>query len=171
MSYALSFLILLPIISGIIIYLIPKKVSLYICIAAQIAQIAISGIFLYKVHDIGIIFNIGGWAPPVGIALYADALSMSFVLLASFLFLMFIIYNASRHYVDRMFYMLYLTLQGMLAGIFLMDDLFSIFVLVEVSTIIVSLLIMYKRDSRSMYDGLIYLLVNVFSMTFFCLAL
>lgn len=171
MSYALSLLILLPIISGIIIYLIPKKVSLYICIASQLVQIAISGVYLFKVSDAGMVFNIGGWAPPVGIALYADALSMSFVLLASFLFMMFVIYNATRHYVDRMFYMLYLTLQGLIAGIFLMDDLFSIFVLVEVSTIIVSLLIMYKRDSRSMYDGLIYLLVNVFSMTFFLLGI
>jgi len=171
MSYLLSFLILLPIISGIIIYLIPKKISLYICIAAQLVQIAISGFFLFQVQDTGLVFNIGGWAPPVGIALYADSLSMSFVLLASFLFMMFVIYNASRHYVDRMFYMLYLTLQGLMAGIFLMDDLFSIFVLVEVSTIIVSLLIMYKRDSRSMYDGLIYLLVNIFSMTFFLLGI
>jgi len=67
--------------------------------------------------------------------------------------------------------MLYLTLQGLISGIFLLDDLFSIFVLVEVATIIVSLLIMYKRDSRSMYDGLIYLLVNVFSMTFFLLGI
>ena len=52
-----------------------------------------------------------------------------------------------------------------------MDDLFSIFVLVEVSTMVVSLLIMYKRDSRSMYDGLIYLLINTFSMTIFLFGL
>ena len=122
MSYVLSLLILLPIIAGIFIYLIPRKISLYICIAAQIVQIAISGYYLFLSQDAGMIFNIGGWAPPVGIGLYADSLSMSFVLLASFLFMMFMIYNASRHYVDRMFYMLYLSLQGLLAGIFLRFD-------------------------------------------------
>jgi len=171
MSYLLSVLILLPIIAGIFIYLVPKKFSLYLCIFAQIFEVAISVFCLTKVQQAGMVFNIGGWQPPVGISLYADSFSMSFVMLASFLFFMFVIYNSSRHYVDRMFYMLYLTLQGLIAGIFLLDDLFSIFVLVEVSTIIVSLLIMYKRDSRSMYDGLIYLLINVFSMTFFLLGI
>lgn len=167
MSYLLSVLVLLPIISGILAYLMPKKRSIAISIVAQVVQIGISVYCLVQVKDMPAVFNIGGWAPPVGIALYADSLSMSFVLLSSFLFLMFVIYNSSRHYVDGMFYMLYLSLQGMIAGIFLLDDLFSIFIIVEVSTIIVSLLIMYKRDSRSMYDGLIYLLLNVFSMTFF----
>ncbi|MEX1377022.1 MAG: proton-conducting transporter membrane subunit [Eubacteriales bacterium] len=171
MSYLLSILILLPIISGILIYLIPKKVSLYLAIAAQITQFVIAVYCMINVQNAEMVFNIGGWLPPVGIALYADSLSMSFVMLSSFLFMMFVIYNSSRHYVDKMFYMLYLTLQGLIAGIFLMDDLFSIFVLVEVSTIIVSLLIMYKRDSRSMYDGLIYLLINVFSMTFYLLGI
>ncbi len=32
---------------------------------------------------------------------------------------------------------------------------------------VVALLIMHKHDSRSMYDGIIYLLVNIFSMTFY----
>ncbi len=167
MSYLLSLLILMPIASGILIYLFPKKISLYICILSQAVQLSISGYLMTQVGESGLVFNIGGWSPPVGIALYADSLSMSFVLLSSFLFMMFVIFNANRGYVDRMFYMLYLSLQGMIAGIFLLDDLFSIFIIIEVSTIIVSLLIMYKRDSRSMYDGLIYLLINVFSMTFF----
>ncbi|MBN2880213.1 MAG: proton-conducting membrane transporter [Clostridia bacterium] len=167
MSYLLSILILLPIISGILIYLIPKRASLWVCIAAQIFQLGVSVYLMSLVKEGAIYFNIGRWIPPVGISLYADTLSMSFVMLSSFLFMMFVIFNSSRHYVDRMFYMLYLSLQGMIAGIFLMDDLFSIFIIVEVSTIVVSLLIMYKRDSRSMYDGLIYLLINVFSMTFY----
>lgn len=171
MSYLLSILILLPIISGILIYLIPKKVSLYISIAAQLVQVLISGYCLNIARHDEIIFNIGGWIPPVGISLYADALSMSFVLLVSFLFLMFVIYNSSSHYVDRMFYMLYLSLQGLIAAMFLLDDVFSFFVIIEVSTIIVSLLIMFKRDKRSMYDGLIYLLINVFSATFFLLGI
>ncbi len=171
MSYLLSILILMPIASGILIYLFPRKISLYICIIAQAAQLSVSTYLMTQVKQAGIVFNIGGWLPPVGISLFADSLSMSFVMLSSFLFLMFVIFNANRSYVDRMFYMLYLSLQGMIAGIFLLDDLFSIFIIVEVSTIIVSLLIMYKRDARSMYDGLIYLLINVFSMTFFLLGI
>jgi multicomponent Na+:H+ antiporter subunit D len=64
-----------------------------------------------------------------------------------------------------------LIFEGLMCAIFLCDDLFTIFVMVEVSTIVVSLLIMSKRDSRSMYDGMIYLLVNIFAMTFYLLGL
>lgn len=167
MSFLLYILILLPIFIGVLIYLLPKEVRIPISIFAQVVLVAISAYCLVTYRLEPTVFNIGGWAPPVGISLYADALSTSFVLLTSVLFLCFIVYNSTRHYADRMFYMLYLSLQGMLTGIFLLDDLFSIFIIVEVSTIIVSLLIMYKRDSRSMYDGLIYLLINIFSMTFF----
>jgi multicomponent Na+:H+ antiporter subunit D len=67
--------------------------------------------------------------------------------------------------------MLFLILEGLLSGIFLLDDLFSIFILIEVSTLVASLLIMFSRDSRSMYDGLFYMIINIFAATFFLLGL
>ncbi len=48
---------------------------------------------------------------------------------------------------------------------------FDLYALVEVSTITVSILIMFKRDSQSIYDGMVYLLTNLVSMTFFVLGI
>ena len=103
--------------------------------------------------------------------LYADRFAAVMILLTAFLFLMLTLYEANRQSANKVFYMLFLLLEGLLCGLFLLDDLFSIFVLIEVSTIVVALLIMFKRDSRSMYDGLIYLLINIFSASFFLFGL
>ena len=103
--------------------------------------------------------------------LYADRISSVLITLTSLLFFSLTIFEFSKKQTKRTFYMLFLILNGLINGLFLVDDLFSIFVLIEVSTIVVALLIMYKRDSRSMYDGLIYLLVNIFSATFFLFGL
>lgn len=167
----LSVLVLLPIITGILIYIMPIKRNYILSILIQTIHFGTSFYCLLVSRNNPILFNIGSWSPPVGISIYADSIAMSFVTIASFLFLMFVIYNSFRHYANKMFYLLFLSLHGLLTGIFLLDDLFTLFVLIEVSTIIVSLLIMHKRDSRSIYDGLIYLLINVFAMTFFLLGI
>ena len=171
MSMILYLLILVPILFGIIIFLAPEKLKALLGIFGQSIQLLLSIVCFILCRQEKMTVSLGGWNPPVGIMLVGDSMSSVLVMLISFLFLSFIIYNFHRHYADRLFFILFMTLQGLLIGIFLLDDLFSIFVLVEVATMVVSLLIMFKRDSQSMYDGLIYLLINTFSMTFFLFGL
>jgi multicomponent Na+:H+ antiporter subunit D len=87
------------------------------------------------------------------------------------LFLLMTVFNRDKDYMNPLFIFLFLGLQGLINGIFLSYDLFNAYVLIEVSTVTVSILIMYKRDSRSMYDGMIYLLVNMFAMVFFLMGI
>ena len=61
--------------------------------------------------------------------------------------------------------------EASIIGIFLSGDLFNIFVLMEVGTVAVSVLIMYNRKNRSMYDGMIYLMINVVAVQFYLFGL
>ena len=164
-------LIVLPVFVGILAYFLPKKLGVGICIAAQVVHLTYSAFAFFSAKQTPLELAVGGWRAPIGIMLYLDNLSAVMVLLVSFLFFMLLLFNIERHYVDNLFLMLFLIFEGLMAAIFLCDDLFTIFVMVEVSTIVVSLLIMSKRDSRSMYDGMIYLLVNIFAMTFYLFGL
>jgi multicomponent Na+:H+ antiporter subunit D len=76
-------------------------------------------------------------------------------------------YNLNKPYVNKIFLFLFLIFQGLVNGIFLSIDLFNIFVFVELSTVVISLLIMFKQDSESIYDGMIYLMTNTVAMAFF----
>ncbi|MCD4712691.1 MAG: proton-conducting membrane transporter [Clostridiales bacterium] len=108
---------------------------------------------------------------PFGMALRIDRLSATMLLLNNFLFLCMIVYSLKRPYMNRLFIFLFLSLQGMINALFLSTDFFNVYILIEVATIAVSILIMYKKDSQSMYDGMIYLLVNMVAMGFFLLGI
>lgn len=171
MSTLLYIIILLPITGGLILYLLPEKFKKIIGLSVQLVVLIISTIVFVECRESSLTIALGNWKLPVGISMYADNLSSVLVMLVSLLFMSYMIYCINRDYANKLLIMLYMMLQSLLSGIFLMDDLFSIFVLVEVSTIIVALLIMHKRDGRSMYDGMLYLLVNIFSMQFYLVGL
>jgi multicomponent Na+:H+ antiporter subunit D len=78
-----------------------------------------------------------------------------------------LVYNYRKEYMNKLFAFLFLILEGLIIGIFLSTDLFNLYILIEVSTIVVSILIMFKKDSISIYDGMLYLLINIVSMAFF----
>ena len=171
LSQYLYILIILPVFVGILAYFLPKKIAVGLCIFAQVVHLAYSIMAFLRAKESALELALGGWKVPIGITLYLDNLSAVMVLLVSFLFFMLLLFNIERHYVNNVFLMLFLIFEGLMAAIFICEDLFTIFVMVEVSTIVVSLLIMSKRDSRSMYDGMIYLLVNIFAMTFYLFGL
>ena len=171
MSFLLYILVLFPILMGIITYFLNQKARAVVVVLGSALAFALSLACFLLAREETLIAVLGGWSPPVGILLRGDTVACVFAMLTAFLFLNFTIYNIRKAYLGKTFFMLFLTLQGLLTGIFFADDLFSIFVLIEVSTMVVSLLIMFKRDSRSMYDGMIYLLINTFSMTIFLFGL
>lgn len=168
----LFWIILFPILTSTICYLIPIKVSKYLSLVVQILMVGFAFHIFLEVKQNGLfIQNIGEWPDYIGIALRADPLAAVMTLLTTFIFLIMGIFQLKSEYVNRLFLFLFLALEGLIVGIFLSNDLFNIFVLVEVATVVVSILIMFKRDSQAIYDGILYLLVNVVSMSFFLLGL
>lgn len=158
--------VLLPVFFGILTYALPGKLKKIVTLTGEGAALTACLLIFLQCKDSPITLSLGGWNPPVGIVLHADEFASVMILLTTFLFLMLTIFENKQKSANKIFHMLFLILEGLLCGIFLLDDLFSIFVLIEVSTIIVALLIMFNRGSRSMYDGLIYLLISIFSATF-----
>lgn len=166
-----------------LIVLLPIGISMFILITESrfhrglilILQFVLTGmaaklfIDLEPVHKGELVMSLGGYPEHVGILLVADALSTLFVLLTTFLFTLLLIYALKKVYFERKFLFLFLTLESMILAIFLSGDLFNLYALIEVSTIVVSILIMYKKDRSSIYDGMVYLLTNLVSMTFFLL--
>ena len=167
----LAYFVIGPIVVAVFLYLFPfERAAKLIAIAAQAVLLG-SAFYLFNLSNESVVIDvIGHYYGPLGIALRADALSSVFVLLAAFIFLIVSIYSYSDKS-SRMFWMLLFIWEGALIGIFLAGDLFNIFVLTEVATLSVTVLIMYYRDKRSMYDGLIYLMINFVVVQFYLLGL
>ncbi|VDN47800.1 Proton-conducting membrane transporter [Petrocella atlantisensis] len=169
---SLFWLVVLPIITALIGYLSHYK-RIYILVGiAQLCTLGVALLTFIQVITSGPITQaLGDYQGSIGINLVADPISSFFVVLTCFLFTAMLLFNYHKSYMNRLFLFLFLTLQGLIVAVFLSNDLFDIYTLLEVSTVVVSILIMYKRDSQSIYDGMVYLLTNLVSMAFFLFGL
>ncbi|MPW25753.1 proton-conducting membrane transporter [Alkalibaculum sp. M08DMB] len=166
----LLWIILLPIIIAAFSMILPIKLSKYIIVIMQICLVIIAFINFAYVRVNGIVLqSIGDWPSNVSITLRADLLATVMVLLTVILFLAMVLYNTKQKYLNNLFLFLFSVLEGLIIALFLSNDLFNVFVLIEVATVVISVLIMFKKDSQSIYDGMLYLLINVVAMSFFLL--
>jgi len=166
----LTFFVTVPILIAVFLYLFPfKTMGRITAIFMQFLLLGGSAYLFITTRADELVTEIGGFGV-LGITLRADSLSASFVLLTTFIFLMAAVYSY-RNDKSKLFWFLFFIWQASLIGIFLSGDLFNIFVLMEVGTVVVSVLIMYSRKERNMYDGMVYLMINVVVMQFYLFGL
>jgi len=165
-------LTLAPILLGVIFYKIPLKVSKILLLLLE-ATIGVAGFLLLTRTSMeqSIVEFMGGDTPILFIELQGNRLSFAFVCLSVLLFSTAFIYAWKEKYFDNRYLLLLLVLQGLINGLIFTDDLFNIFILMEVSTVVATVLIMYRREERSTYDGLYYFIIQVVSMLFYLLGL
>lgn len=168
----LYILVLFPIVMGSIMFILPKKVYKAYMLSVQAIMLFMASLLfmqLWEGNALNHVIRLGSndIHSFYGIYMKLDSLSVIMVLTTVIIFTLCVGYNLQKTYTNKNFLFLFYTLQGLICGVFMAGDLFNIFVLMEVSTLIVSILIMYKKDSRSMYDGMMYLLTNIVAMTFF----
>ncbi|MCD8499365.1 MAG: hypothetical protein LRY35_05550 [Clostridiales bacterium] len=75
----------------------------------------------------------------------ADFLAIDLILLTALVYTLAGLYEWNRAEKDRLFLFLFTAMQGLINGIFLSGDLFNLFVLLEVATLVNSVLIMFKK--------------------------
>jgi multicomponent Na+:H+ antiporter subunit D len=165
---ALYWFVVLPLMIALVSYLSNSQRTKVTVLFIQVAFFVLSIINFIDVRTNGTKLEvIGGYDIGVGITLKADLFSSVMVSLTIFLFSCMLLYNYKKSYVNHLFLFLFIALQGLISGIFLSNDLFNIYVMIEVSTIVVTILIVFKKDSKSIYDGIVYLFTNLASMTLF----
>lgn len=162
--------IMLPIVTALITYIFESKLTKLLLILSQSTMLFMAAFNFFTVRTEGsYYYMLGDFSVGVGIRLRADLFGSVMLFLTIFLFSSMLLYNFHKSYMSHLFLFLFLVLQGLICGLFLSNDLFNIYVLVEVSTIVVTILIVFKKDSKSIYDGMIYLFSNLTSMTLFLL--
>ncbi|GAB2483912.1 hypothetical protein GCM10008929_06040 [Alkalibacterium psychrotolerans] len=163
----LGLLVLAPILAGVIAYLLDNKASKFILYVFQFLYATLAFFIFLNVKQTGpIVWNVGGYTDGLALSLYADAISIFMVLMTAVFYIAFLVYATKEPYFKGRFYFLFMTLQGLMMGLFLSSDLFNIFVFLEVSTVVVAILIMYNKEKQAIYDGMIYFFVNVIGSAF-----
>ncbi|MCM1991293.1 complex I subunit 5 family protein [Oceanirhabdus seepicola] len=165
-------LIFIPIIFAMIIYLLNNKYINCLVFVSQVIITIVMAMYynFIKINGIHEVL-IGGWIKNVGIALKNDKLSTSFLFLTIFIWWIILIYSWNKKRGDYKFWFFLLFLEGAFLGLIQTNDLFNFFIFLEITTIISSILIIYKKDGYSVRAGLYYLLFNSSGMLFFLIGL
>ncbi|WP_158408922.1 complex I subunit 5 family protein [Peptoclostridium acidaminophilum] len=165
-----AYIIVIPIAFSIAAYLLPEACSKWVSALCQtLLSLAafhyFAGIFDMDIH----VITLGGWEDFAGITLRNDHISMGFAAMAIFLWWCVLIYaffeRLSKSY---LFFLLFL--EGTFMGLIMSNDLFNLFVFIEVVTILSTMLITYRGDGSSLRAGFYYLLFNNAGMLFYLIA-
>ncbi|MTI68238.1 MAG: hypothetical protein FH753_16785 [Firmicutes bacterium] len=173
MKYIPIYLIFIPIITSMIIYLFNNKYVNYLVFLSQgvITYFSIKYFSLNNHFLESNILNLGGWEKAIGISLKNDRLSMAFIFLSIFIWWVILLYSWNNRKGDFKFLFFLLFLEGAFLGLLQTNDLFNLFIFIEITTIISTILIIYKKDGYSVKSGLYYLLFNSTGMIFYLLGL
>jgi multicomponent Na+:H+ antiporter subunit D len=170
--FMMATLIFIPILASIILYKTPLRIA-KVCV--WLVQLVIAffalRLFLASAMDNKIIEILGGHNSVLYILLAANRLSLVFVCLSILFFSLMFLYTTKDKFYTNKLIMLMLVLQGVINGLFLTNDIFNLFVLFEVSTVVLVLLVMFKDNRTYTYNGIYFLIIQVLSMTFFLFGL
>jgi len=167
------FFVFIPIIASLIVYLFKSKLSTYVIILAQLLLAILYGIYLIDFSETMsmplVIF--GGWNELFAISFYNDTLSLTFVGLAIFMWTMLIFYTFKTNQDEHKFLFFFMFLEGVFLGLLQTNDLFNLFVFLEVMTVLITILIAYRKSGPSFRAGIYYLLLNTIGAMFFLIGI
>ena len=132
-------------------------------------------IFLYStVKTSGVIsYELGGWAPPVGIEYRVDIFACYLLILVSLVAFTILIYgrrlinNEIVSHLRGWFYSMYLLCMCGLMGIVITGDAFNAFVFMEISSLSMYTLIALGRDKRALLASYQYLILGTLGATMY----
>ncbi len=155
-------LIMIPIVTALLIYLIKARTLNLLALAAQAVMTVLAVLYFiaYKDDFSQTAFVFGGWDARIGISLLNDALSMTFVFLTLLSWWLVQLYVFAWKKTQPTFLFFLMFLQGVFLGLLQTNDLFNMFVFLELTTLIVTILIAFKKAGDSFRAGLYYLLLN-----------
>jgi len=164
----MSLLILIPVLSSVFIYKLPKKVSLVLLWCIQLfLLINVYQFFIHSSMNQPLLEVLGGNDPVLYISLMGNRLSFALLALNTVVFSLIHLFSVKEEFYNNKFMMLCTVLQAVVNGLFLTNDIFNLFVLFELSTVVLTLLVIFQKTKESIYNAIYFIVVQVLSMLFF----
>jgi len=169
--------VLIPWITGILLIFFYKQVRIQRILSGSSAVLALiySIYLLYTVSTYGtIVFWAGNWAPPFGITMVADLLSVIFVLTTAIVSIavVFFSFRLVDEHRERHFY--YFLVQMVLVGVngsFVTGDIFNLYVFFEVFLISSYVLMAIGSTKVQLRETYKYVLLNFLASTIFLIGI
>ena len=181
LTHGAALLVVLPLLMGAVMAVLPSERLSWLTavIVALVCSALAFGLVLQIFGGESLVYSMGGWDPPHGIAYVVDALSAPVLLLISLMAVLCLIYawpsvQAEVEPKKRApFYGAFLLCFAGLLGMVVTGDAFNVFVFLEVSSISTYVLVGMgaSRDRRALAAAFNYLILGSIGATFFVIGL
>lgn len=162
MNFIPVILLFLPVFASLVIFIIPWKPIVLLGFLNQIVLIMLVVILWQGIQSqqapIYLVF--GPYDPRFVISFFVDETSTLFIGLTVLMFTIIMIYAYPSMKHEAKFYFFMLFLEAVFIGLLSTNDLFNLFVFLELTTLIVTILIVYKKNESAFKAGLHYLLIS-----------
>lgn len=150
-----------------LLYRLARRLTAPVVIAALLSALGMAIALLIEVQQTGVhYYFMGGWPPPWGIEFKADPLRLYMLIVLISVSLWIFIYalrdlqHELKVQVIGWYYTLYALLVGSMAGIALTNDLFNLFVFMEICAISACAIISVKEDRECLEASFKYLILS-----------
>ncbi|QKX02107.1 proton-conducting transporter transmembrane domain-containing protein [Wolbachia endosymbiont of Dirofilaria (Dirofilaria) immitis] len=167
--------VIIPIIASMFCSFVREdKVSWFISFTTTAATLFVSSILLMKTCDGEVItYYLGDFAPAYGIELRIDMLNSLILTLVNFIALISVLYSfrvnkkeISKNKITGFYSLFLLCLSGLL-GILVTNDIFNLYVFLEISSLSSYVLVSMGKDKKALVAALEYLISGTIGATFY----
>jgi multicomponent Na+:H+ antiporter subunit D len=155
-----------------------RKATAPALLASLLAALVMASLLLVRLYQTGSFsYHLGGWQPPIGIELRVDFLRVYMLLvilsLGSWIFVFALrdLHHELKEEVIGWYYALYALLLGSMAGMALTNDLFNLFVFMEICAIASCALISIKETRGCLEASFKYLILSAMGTGCYLLAI
>ncbi|KJV69245.1 proton-conducting transporter transmembrane domain-containing protein [Candidatus Neoehrlichia procyonis] len=173
------FQVILPLIMAVLCSILKKNNFVQVIIIGTVfISLFISCMLFWQVYNGSVIlYNVGRWPSSYGIELKVDLLSATVLVLVNFIAIMSVFYgiNPNKQEIHNSkipgFYSLFLLSLGGLLGILVANDVFNIYVFLEISSISSYVLVAMGRNKLSLIAAFEYLIIGTIGATFYLIGI
>jgi len=176
MSHLVILPILLPLLTGLLLLLIPARYRRQIHFLSVTSSVLLAALTIFLLIDAGTgaitVYALGNWMTPFGIVLVADRLSALLLVLTSTLAFFSLLYTTSKAAPlgGQTFHSLIHFLLMGVNGAFLTGDIFNLFVFFEVLLLASYALLLQGGGLKRAKAGLHYVVLNLIGSAIFLIA-
>lgn len=176
--YLLPLFVVIPLAAAFLNSLIGKKVKGFSDVISSLATFSLACISVYSVllfKETGVIvYKVGGWAPPIGIAMVMDGLTVFMVVTVNIIAFFISVYaiNYMEKYTDKwIFYCLFLLMVAGLNGVIISGDLFNLYVFLEIAAISSYALVAFGTEHEELEAAFKYAVMGTLASSFILLGI
>ena len=163
---------LLPVTVAAFGFFLPRRAFFGVLLVTNLVMVALAtSVFIEVRWGQEVVHYIASWPYGIAISLVADRYSAPMILLTALFFAGAFIFSTRAEYMGKVFMFLFMMLESAIFGMFLSGDIFNVYVMFELGMLTIAILMMYKREKQSIYDAMLYVMMNFIAMAFMLLGI